>query len=377
MSDSNDLNLAALHRSFYGEGARLGAALLAKFRRQESQEDGRYLLRYHAPIGITNDETWSRDGIDYLLSFYSMLEIALSIGIIRPEFDNPLFEDAVANLSYPPLRTYYERHYPLVLPGRLRERFSEIEAVRAEASREATRLFFDFVPLTVHLETDDDLEAFLWVLDGGYRGQWHFDHLVRVLGDKAKWARYLNQPKSQNEGSLVIRGLVKFLEFCVHLDALLLRAKDLPILREELHLYHSYWFESSAEIMKKRLHELFDVVDADGGDATQVRQSIMRLYNFEMEFGSSQPSREAGRRGMKSIPKFPRRKVSTGKHYFVERNVEGRFTTIANGADRVSGIFDTQAEAIEYAKQLNPDDHPDVERVRDTKSGKRDKWRPA
>ena len=69
--------------------------------------------------------------------------------------------------------------------------------------------------------------------------------------------------------------------------------------------------------------------------------------------------------------------MSTGKHYFIEQNDDGKYATTAKGASRASGLFDTQKEAIEYAKKLNPDDHPDVERVRNTSVGKPDQWRPA
>ena len=69
--------------------------------------------------------------------------------------------------------------------------------------------------------------------------------------------------------------------------------------------------------------------------------------------------------------------MSTGKHYFIEQNAEGKFTVTAKGADRASAVFQTQGEAIEHVRQLNPDDKPDVERVRNTSDGGRDKWRPA
>lgn len=67
--------------------------------------------------------------------------------------------------------------------------------------------------------------------------------------------------------------------------------------------------------------------------------------------------------------------MSTKDHYYIEQTGDGRYAVRSEGSDRASGIFDTQREAIERAKQLNPDDHPDVERVRDTERGGRDKWR--
>jgi hypothetical protein len=68
--------------------------------------------------------------------------------------------------------------------------------------------------------------------------------------------------------------------------------------------------------------------------------------------------------------------MSMGKHCFIEQNGEGKFDTKAKGVERASGVFNTQEEAIAYAKELNPHDRPDVERVRNTGTGTRDRWRP-
>lgn len=67
--------------------------------------------------------------------------------------------------------------------------------------------------------------------------------------------------------------------------------------------------------------------------------------------------------------------MSTGKHYFIEQNDDRKFAVRAKGSDRASALFDTQAEAIAHARELNPSDHPDVERVRHTVAGGPDKWR--
>ena len=68
--------------------------------------------------------------------------------------------------------------------------------------------------------------------------------------------------------------------------------------------------------------------------------------------------------------------MSTGKHYFVEQTDDGRYAVRARGSQRASEILDTQKAAIERAGELNPDDRPDVERVRNTSAGGRDQWRP-
>ena len=67
----------------------------------------------------------------------------------------------------------------------------------------------------------------------------------------------------------------------------------------------------------------------------------------------------------------------TGKHYFVEKNEEGMFAVRAQGSKHASSLHRTQGEAVVEADRLNSEDHPDVERVRQTDGGGPDKWRSA
>ncbi len=61
----------------------------------------------------------------------------------------------------------------------------------------------------------------------------------------------------------------------------------------------------------------------------------------------------------------------------MEQTDDGRYAVRGEGSKRASGLFDTQRQAIDHANELNPVDHPDVERVRNTDVGRRDKWRRA
>ena len=60
---------------------------------------------------------------------------------------------------------------------------------------------------------------------------------------------------------------------------------------------------------------------------------------------------------------------------FVERRPEGDYAVRRPNSDRASAVLPTQAEAIDRARQLNPDKPPLVERVRHTSGGTPDKWR--
>lgn len=60
---------------------------------------------------------------------------------------------------------------------------------------------------------------------------------------------------------------------------------------------------------------------------------------------------------------------------FIERRAEGDYAVRKPNSERASAVAPTQAEAIERAKQLNPNAAIHVERVRKTNVGSPNKWR--
>lgn len=60
---------------------------------------------------------------------------------------------------------------------------------------------------------------------------------------------------------------------------------------------------------------------------------------------------------------------------FIERRPEGDYAVRRPNSERASAVAPTQAEAIERAKEIDPDAAIHVERVRHTDEGNRDKWR--
>jgi len=65
----------------------------------------------------------------------------------------------------------------------------------------------------------------------------------------------------------------------------------------------------------------------------------------------------------------------SGKLFVERREKEGDYVIRRPDSDRASGREDTQADAIERAREIDPDATILVERVRDTDRGGRDKWR--
>jgi hypothetical protein len=63
--------------------------------------------------------------------------------------------------------------------------------------------------------------------------------------------------------------------------------------------------------------------------------------------------------------------------FYIERRDDGKYKVMRPDADRASALADTQAKAIEVAREMDPGKSPDVERVRHTDKGKPDQWRRA
>ncbi len=69
--------------------------------------------------------------------------------------------------------------------------------------------------------------------------------------------------------------------------------------------------------------------------------------------------------------------IMSKKEFFIEKREEGDFAIRKPNSGRASDIQPTQKEAIERAKDLDPDATIHVERVRHTEGGNPDKWRKA
>jgi hypothetical protein len=63
------------------------------------------------------------------------------------------------------------------------------------------------------------------------------------------------------------------------------------------------------------------------------------------------------------------------KERSIERRPEGDYAIKRPGSARASGVKDTQAEAIETAREIDPGAAIHVARVRNTNRGGRDQWR--
>ena len=239
-----DLNLAYLEKRCFSKTT---APKALRIFSNASDEDLFTLLRFHEETkdGISDDETWERDYFDMLISFYGTVEIAAMIGFVRdfsPEFN----EQHLAVLCHPAVRRYCEWHYPMDLPRRLRERLQFQFGYTVKNTKFLNSAFYRFLDLTEKIETDEDLEAFLWVLDGGARKfgrRWcNLERVRDALGEPSVLLKSLQtKAVDRNELDRALNGFCKFVQFCEQLSELLEDLGSHPKVAEAMWLGHVYW----------------------------------------------------------------------------------------------------------------------------------------
>jgi len=293
-------DLEVIHTAFYTKAARKGKATLLNLKTRNQDDEASWLLRHHDEEEISDEETRVRDDVDYVLSYYAMLQVGITAGVVDFQPNDALFESASELLNYPPLVRYFTKSYPLELPDRMRARFeapSGREDLSSEIHENSTSiqrrsLFSAFLPLTALLEQDNDMEAFLWLLDGGWRGQWHYERLEKVLRHPKEAATLLMDKRPDPLGYRVMQGTMKFIEFAVALDILLEQASEFRDLQEEMYLFHSYWFSASEDLTEK-IVGLLDSLASEGGEVGVVR---VHFANLAYRAKAMKPSRESRKR---------------------------------------------------------------------------------
>jgi hypothetical protein len=247
----SELNYSQLRETFY---VNTSAPKASKILRKKGGDLKymRVLLRHHEQKRISDKETWQRDYFDNLLSYYSMLELALLAGAVEslPEGDKAV---AVTELSHPALGVYYREHYRLVLPQFLLERLKG-QHRSVVSSGKAINAFLQYVPLAHHAETDEDMECFLWFLDGGVRGGYDYSDTLEVLGSRKRLLKsMLKRPSDKTPLDASVEGFGKFLNFCVQLDVTLQASSNWPLFQSEVYENHSYWFQQMGRKLGKQV----------------------------------------------------------------------------------------------------------------------------
>lgn len=245
----------------------------------KSPQQMRRLLRDHNEDGEpTQPEIVLRDAVDNLLQFLGLLEVGCVAGVFRiKDFslrERVAWESVLSNHA---VSTYFGRIYPIELPGRFLLRLQHGEGQPIAPQRE---IFGFFCELARQLAFDDDLEMFLWLLDGGSYGKYDMELLLGQRGDPEVLRQEgFGQGEEDNAyGWRIARGFTLFMDYVSELKQLLDDAKTLPALELAIWQFNSYWFSSLKSVAFSRLKELAEfLAKLNLGSSKQSRQNLGAL----------------------------------------------------------------------------------------------------
>lgn len=295
----SEINFQRLKEEFYVRTTAPKASRILR-KQGDNMRYMRRLLRHHEQKPISHRETWKRDHFDCLLSYYSMLELALSAGLI----DRLPAEDAgqaIAELSHPAVGVYYREHYRLMLPTLLLSRLKwKIPAANLDTNGTMQKLFLQYMPLAYSAETDVDMECFLWFLDDGWRGGYSFRDTLEVLRSHKRFLKSITKaPAKKTALDESVEGFGKFLNFAVELDGILQACWNFPDFQKRLYENHAYWFRQMGEALGKRvfkaLESYVEIKERDLPEDDYFRRAksalmnlLSRSYDLEPEPGPGQ-----------------------------------------------------------------------------------------
>jgi hypothetical protein len=177
-------NLQDLTMRYHDQGrAALAVQVMKDSRGKWGQLRLYNLLRYHGERSVWNErEIDKRDSFDFLIAFYSLLEIASLVEFVPENLPHSNKADFLAELSFPPLLRYYQHNYPLLLPQLFRLRMEKKWSSYEKDPSESTHaLFQSFLSLESRVRTDADIDMFLWFLDDGRSGGYVLADVMKCL----------------------------------------------------------------------------------------------------------------------------------------------------------------------------------------------------
>lgn len=264
-------------------------------------------LQSHLLREPSRDALDRRDDLDYLLRYYSVLELALLTHAVTdlPEVTK---ERAKRHLNDRAVRRYYEWYYPLLLPSLLRARLDG-HALRSSVG-DHTDAFLAFVSLDASRD-DEDTEMFLAFLDDYHIEIDDTEHdlgtVMRTIAAPAKLLAALSvDDDDETPTDQGVRGFLQFISFSRSLQGLLDATSD-AVVRSAFWHRHGYWYEQLSGpvlgVLLTGIQALSEHVEADDSDlsrrthedmqraAITLRALTSSIYRIDVErivFGSAQ-----------------------------------------------------------------------------------------
>jgi len=216
------------------------------------------LLRNHIDSSIDSYlEVEERDNIDFLIDYFSILEI----GLIADYFPNPLPHKAVKEIDFilnnEFVKRYFTEYYPLALPQLLLKQVSRSRNEKHfhhDSLKNSTALVDRFLMLNQVVKNDEDIDQLLWFLDDGWTAGFSISDFWNVLSDR-NIIKYKLDSVNKHPLNSALWGFIKYIQFLSDFADLLRDSKEDAVLQSAFWHHQSYWFEH----MKERIGEIINI----------------------------------------------------------------------------------------------------------------------
>jgi hypothetical protein len=227
-----------------------------------------HILRHHDESDghIGWRDTYLRDGYDYLLSYYALMEIASLLRLVPHPLPAQFRGTALRQLSHPAVKKYYERNYPLLLPTMLRYRLEGRWNERLKATPREAALFSLFLQVSLPIDFDRNVETFLWFLDGGWRAGYDIDDVVAALKSFQKYVKHVSKTRRPSSGDRAVQGMNTYLDLCRQLLSVL-EHTERPLLQSAFWHWHGYWLGAMRQRMRDHVSVAIDLVSRWSGSS--------------------------------------------------------------------------------------------------------------
>lgn len=245
--ETKTLNFEVISQQYRKKGAALrGFRTLNPLIKNDATQSLQKLLRNHYVEPIDSIlEVKQRDDIDFLIDYYSILEI----GLIANYFPNPLppnVENEIKHiLNDDFVKRYYTKHYPISLPQLILRQVIENEGQRYfdhHTTHNSATLFERFLILNHYVKNDKDIDQFLWFLDDGWDHGYAISDLWNVLDNDQILIHKLRSTKNHPLNS-ALWGFIKYTQFLTDFADLIKDSEEDKLLQSAFWHHQSYWLD--------------------------------------------------------------------------------------------------------------------------------------
>jgi hypothetical protein len=263
MSQAKDMNLSILwHQHRMTKKAQRGHKELSALIQRREDKALDFLFQSVASRRSTDDTAEVIDDIDQLMKAYMVLMIAILTNRVAIDLPSLISEEIKEVLGNKITQYYYKNLKPLILPQLLYAIVTDEptkERVMAVANNVQNDGCFDaFISIDHEIETDEDVNMFLKLMDGRNNGGVTRLDLLGLLAEEPERLRHVLSDQHDVEDILSgsAKGLLKYLDILDEYRELLQDSDNLPVLASACWHKQSYWLMNNSNEFYHWMHML-------------------------------------------------------------------------------------------------------------------------